>query len=319
MADEKKTTETLTPLASAAERIRGSAQWLLGAFAAVGALLAAGLQIASIGELDTDNGARFWIAFGGIALAVIGIIFAVAAAATVSTKSEVSLHWLASNPDSEASKMVNADPALRQGLTLESLRDRLNETATATGAQFDAIVDLGDPGNDTAKQEKSAELRATYKQQTAELDRLQRVRADVLDVASFYRVKDAFDNAKVKMVAGALATAIGITAFAWGANAPEPTSLNGGEVLPKTPSEVTVILTDQGVTEFGHTLRKTDKCDLTNLSAIAFAVSHNTYDVVTTATNDCNIVRMRIKTCQGQVIPRVEPKPDAKDQAKPPS
>ncbi len=233
MADENKSDEAQTPLANAAERIRGSAQWILGAFAAVGALLAAGLQIASIGELEPSDGARFWIAFGGIAVAVIGIVIAVGAAASVSTQSDVSLHWLASDTQSEASKKVTADPALRQGLTVTSLQDKLNRTATEAGEQFEKIVQLGDPGNDPDKQAKAAALQATYTQQTAELDRLQRIRTDVLDVASFYRVKEAFDNAKILMVVGALMAALGITAFAWGANAPESKSLNGGEVLPE--------------------------------------------------------------------------------------
>ena len=136
MADENKSDEAQTPLANAAERIRGSAQWILGAFAAVGALLAAGLQIASIGELEPSDGARFWIAFGGIAVAVIGIVIAVGAAASVSTQSDVSLHWLASDTQSEASKKVTADPALRQGLTVTSLQDKLNRTATEAGEQF---------------------------------------------------------------------------------------------------------------------------------------------------------------------------------------
>lgn len=313
MADEKKSSEAQTPLANAAERIRGSAQWLLGAFAAVGALLAAGLQIGSIGELDIDDGARFWIAFAGIAIAVIGIVVAVAAAASVSTRSDVSLHWLAANPNSQASKMVDADPALRQGLTVDALQDRLNQAAAAAGAQFERIVELGDPGDDTTKKEKSAELRATYTQQTAELDRFQRIRADVLDVASFYRVKEAFDNAKANMVGGALAAAVGITAFAWGANAPESKSLNGGDVLPKTPSEVTVILTDRGIENFGGSIRKNDSCDLSNLAAIAFTVNRGTYDVVTVATDNCNVYQMSVTATQGQVIPRV--KDEAEDKA----
>lgn len=306
MAEETKPSDGLTPLAKAAERIRGSAQWLLGAFAAVGALLAAGLQIASIGDLDTDDGWRFWVAFAGIAIAVIGIVVAVAAAATVSTKSEVSLPWLVQNCNSEAAKMVQADSALRQGLSTPELRERLDATATAAGSTFEQIVQLGDPGNDPDKKQKAAELREAYTQQTAELDRLLRIRTNVLDVASFYRVKEAFDDAKARMVGGALAAALGITAFAWGANAPESTSLDGGDVLPKTPSEVTVILSDRGVETFGDAIRKNDDCDLSNLAAVAFAVNRRSYDVVTVATDDCNVFRMNVTRAAGQVIPRVK-------------
>jgi hypothetical protein len=68
---------------------------------------------------------------------------------------------------------------------------------------------------------------------------------------------------------------------------------------------VTVILNDEGVREFGEQVRRNEDCDLTKLSAIAFAVQHQTYDVVTVATDDCNVVRMTVRADQGQVIPRV--------------
>jgi hypothetical protein len=307
---EKKSTEALTPLANAAERIRGSAQWLLGAFAAVGALLAAGLQIADIGSLNADDWARVVAALAGIAIAVFGVVAAVSAAASVSTRSDVSLHWLTEHPNSEASKIVEADSALRQGLTVAQLRARLDQTATAAGNLFEEIVELGDPGNDATKQAKSAELLASYKEVTAELDRFQRIRANVLDVASFYRVKEAFDKAKRWMIGGAIAAAVGITAFAWGANAPESESLNGGDVLPKTPSEVTVILNERGIKDFGAQIRKNDKCDLSNLAAIAFDVTYTVYDVVTVGTDNCNVHRMRVGTSRGDVIPRVEDEAD---------
>ena len=114
------------------------------------------------------------------------------------------------------------------------------------------------------------------------------------------------------MVVGALMAALGITAFAWGANAPESKSLNGGEVLPKSPSEVTVILTDKGIKEFGGNIRRNDKCDLSNLSAIAFAVNRGAYDVVTVATDNCNVHQMSVTAAQGQVIPRVAAKAETK-------
>lgn len=297
--------EAKTPLATAAERIRGSAQWLLGAFAAVGAILAAGLQITSIGDLDTGDGIRFAVALAGVALAVLGIIIAVAAAASVATRSDVSLPILIQQPGSKAAEMVAADTALRQGLGLDVIQQRLTDAATSAGATYDAIVILGNPGSDATKQAQAAALRVEYDRQVAELNRMRRLRADILDVASFYRVKEAFGDGKQWMIGGAVAAAIGITAFAWGANAPEPKSLDGGTVLPKTPSEVTIILNAKGVQEFGPPLRKTEDCDLTKLSAIAFAVDHQTYDVVTVSTDDCNVVRMSVSADQGRVVPRV--------------
>ena len=89
------------PLAAAAERIRDSAKWLLGSFAAVGAILVAGLQLTGVGELE--DGRLRW-ALGGLAVAVVGVVIAIGAAGAVVTKTFVTLKWLAQRPD--------GDPAL---------------------------------------------------------------------------------------------------------------------------------------------------------------------------------------------------------------
>ena len=79
----------------AANRIRDSAKWLLGAFAAVGALLAAGLQLADLGKLASNRSDyRLQWAVVGVAAAVLGIGIAIGASASVITRSFVTLKWL---------------------------------------------------------------------------------------------------------------------------------------------------------------------------------------------------------------------------------
>ena len=309
MSDDqaKPATPGETPLAKAAERIRGSSQWLIGAFAAVGAVLAAGLQLADIGDLTTDDWWRLIAAIGGILLAVVGIIVAISNAANVSTRSDVSLGWLAANPDEAASKAVVDDVALRQGMDMSALQREITSAVTAAKRTYDEILELGDPGTDPNAQARAKALSDRYRIETARLASLKSVRADVLDVASFTRVKSAYDDAKTGMVVGALVTAVGITAFAWGANAPAATSLDGGEVLPKTPSEVTVILNDAGTNKFGRALGVPRGCDATNVSGIALEVSKTTYNVVSVRTDKCAVVTMAITDDLGKVIPRKPP------------
>jgi hypothetical protein len=301
---ENGTGEATTPLGKAADRIRASAQYLLGAFAAVGAVLAAGLQLGDVGDVSLDqNPVRFWMTFVGIAAAVLGITLAIAGAGGVSTKSHVDLSWLVQNPDSEATKKINEDNALRQGTSLDELRDQVNQAVTAASATFREVVELGDPGEDPAKQRRATGLAAKYEQQTATLGHLKRIRSDVLDVASYYRVKESYDQAKKAIVAGALIGSAGITAFAWGAHAPVDSDIDPGGVVPKTPSAVTVVLTDAGTQRFRDDIGAT--CDGSKVAAIAFDATGTTYTVVTEKTDDCEVARLSVSPDLGQVIPRV--------------
>lgn len=294
----------MSPLAKAADRIRASAQALLTAFAGVGVALAAGLQLGDVGELSFDDDPlRMVVAFAGIALAVVAIALAIAAAAAVSTKSNVSLRWLIKNADSDAAKEIEADVALRQGISLTDLQTRLNSGLTAVAATYDAIVQLGDPADDATKKARAKALRTQYDQQMADIEHLRRVRTDVLDVASFFRTKQAYDDAKGKVVAGAVIAALGITAFAWGANGPSTPSIDPGEVLPKTPSEVTVVLNEKGKQELGARLGT--KCDPSKVAAVAFVVEGEAYTVTTERTDNCNSVQFTVSPELGRVIPRV--------------
>src|ERR1700719_2870994 len=95
MSDANSQQKPVGAFSDAANRIRDSAKWLLGAFAAVGALLAAGLQLADLGKLASDRSDhRLQWAVVGVGAAVLGIGIAIGAAASVITRSFVTLKWL---------------------------------------------------------------------------------------------------------------------------------------------------------------------------------------------------------------------------------
>lgn len=305
MADGKSEEAPASSLAMASDRIRASAQYLLGAFAAVGATLAAGLQLADIGDVSfEDDALRAALTVAGLLAAVGGIALAIAAAASVSTESHVDLPWLIANPNSKASKAIDGDQALRQGRAITDLKTEV-DTAVANAAKtYGEMVAFGDPGSDADKQRQATTLRNRYDQELATATHLKRIRTDVLDVASYYRTRSAFEAAKGRIVLGALFASLGITAFAWGANAPDVENIDPGEVLPKTPSEVTVILTDEGIDTFGDKLG--NDCDTSAISAIAFVVDHTAYEVMTEQTRECESVQLSITDDLGAVVPRVE-------------
>lgn len=276
---------------------------MLGAFAAVGVVLAAGLQIASLGDLTLDDPGRFWTALAGVFLAIVGIVVAVASAASVASSSHVTLAWIRNNATSDAAKAVDDDSALRLGKQLGSLESELETAAQSAASAYERLLEIGAPGADDASQRAAATAKSDYQRELGRLEWLRSIRTDVLGVASYSRVRAAFNAARWGMCAGAFVTAVGIALFAWGANAPEQTSLDGGTVVPPTPSEVTVMLTDEGVEEFGGDLGR--ECKFSRVEAIAFALSGTAYDVVSVQTDDCAVVRMSVTDTLGRVIPRI--------------
>jgi hypothetical protein len=208
-------------LSKAADRIRKSAQYILAAFAAVGAVLAAGLQIGNLGGVSFEaDWLRAVLALAGVLVAVVGISLAIAAAARVSPASYVDLNWLIEHPRSEAWHVVDEDSGLRHGKDLVALRAQIDAAAQEASTTYEEIVELGgspDPGDQQTAQAR----KEPYEAQLATLDYLQSIRTRVLDVASFIRTKTAYDNAKIWIVVGAFVAAIGISGFAWGANAPK--------------------------------------------------------------------------------------------------
>lgn len=307
------------PLAAAADRIRANAVWIIGAFAAVGAILAAGLQIGDVGELSTDDWPRLVAAFGGVAVAFAGIVLAIAAASRVATRSHVSLNMLGTKGVLDKEKTtINADRALL--LNYPSV-EALVEDATAAYAresrlwsdynEAKAQMPRSRDPEEKAKQ-KVEQLERDYRAAQKESNEAGRVSGKVLEVASFLRVQNTFEGALKFMFAGAVLAAIGIVAFGWGINPPADESLDGGEVLPRTPSDVVVILNASGQAEFGERLGP--ECDLTHVPAVATAVNGSTYRVVTVETETCNSIPMRVGTGNGQVIPppkEEEPTPPA--------
>jgi hypothetical protein len=108
------------PFTDAATRIRNSAKYLLGAFAAVGALLAAGLQLTSLGKLSSDRpDHRSQLAALGVALTVLGIALAVGSASVVISRSFVTLSWLAEKD--RRHRNVDRDKPLLAGLDVRTL------------------------------------------------------------------------------------------------------------------------------------------------------------------------------------------------------
>jgi hypothetical protein len=254
MADAETKTDAppAHPLIGAAEQVRASAKWILAAFAAVGVTFAAGLQIASIGSLGGDRTGPLVVTALGLLLTVRAIVVAVYSAPEVLLRRNVSLAVLCSDPDfADERRKVNADPgllrlfanvdALQRGLAMvvADAEDAFRMYAAARQATLEPNL----PDDEKKRRgDAYAQAKSHYQLSTGAMMDVDRIRQEVLVVASFLRVSRAFTNKRRDTAIAAAVAALGICLFAWRANPPNQDSASPGEVLPATPSKVNVLL-----------------------------------------------------------------------------
>jgi hypothetical protein len=305
----KEPAPATTALSQAADRLRESAKWTLVAFAAVGVVLAGGLQLADIGELTWDDPGRLLVAAAGLCLAIAGIAVAVSAASRVVSSSSVNMGTLLSSSQLEPVRTgidADQDGLLGNQGTVATLRQNFTAASIAANDAFEATLDARDVENltESEKAELIGAADASFASANAELNRLKGIRDRVLDVASYRSVLRSYERARRVIAFGAAAAAIGIVLFAWGANPPQSQSIDAGEILPKTPSEVTVVYTAPPATLQD---RLGPKCDLANVDAVAVSTKGNAWQVATEKTDDCRSVWLTVKPNQGEVIRRQPP------------
>jgi hypothetical protein len=272
-------------LTKAADRIRATAQWLITAFAAVAAVLIAGSQLSSLGDL---GGWRLAVAFICVVIAVAAVAYAIGQAAGVATAGRASLGDLA-NPDETAlgdiRQRVNGDPALLAGYT--DVAALSTDYATTLSQRKDALADYYKNVDDQGKEKAArvADAQAQVVDQAAQR---------LLSVASFYTLSKKFNDARPRMLVGALVGALAIVGFAWAAHPPKKT-----KPAVAAPAEVTIKLTQEGKKLLSAPLGAA--CVAKSVSAIVLATTAETAEVVTLPHGGCRIGRFTVSANVGTI------------------
>jgi len=144
----------LKDLAALEDDVRASARWLLGAFAAIGALLVPGLGIADIGGLD---GWRWDVAIAAVSVAVLATIGTIAGFVRFLRPSRTSLAELA---------------AREKGGGSDRLIARLEDNKLLLQGWADSIQELHERYNDARERLARAQDAASRDSTGAELERV---------------------------------------------------------------------------------------------------------------------------------------------------
>jgi hypothetical protein len=195
-------------------RYRDLAKYVVTMFAAIGALLAAGTQLSSLGKLDFDRDSdRLVAAIVALAVALGAVMLIVNRALSVLKPVEVSLDSVLA--DTKLANEIVAGPgAATSRDELENIQYRLR--------------------SDTIEED--------------DLKIAQQDRDAVLDRAALLKTKDAFNNAWKWMLGAGIVGAAAIGVFAWAANPPDPKPPAGepSRVVRPSPVPLTFALSEAG-------------------------------------------------------------------------
>lgn len=278
-AEEAKTSAPANPTDS----IRAVAKWLIGAFAAVGAVFLAGVQISNLRSTDSTD--EVLLAGLGIALGMTGVIFAVMSTARVMLPAQVSL---AGGDESESSERIEKWAQGQQhvfggyGTTVAEVYARYVQVANRAlelRKQAEASTVAAD------RQRLIDQLEAAEDEQTAIAERLEALHKQ----AVFLEVGSRFNAAKFWVPLGSALIVVGATVFAIATTKAESEPAVA-QVFVK-PAAVTLDLEGDDFARVRKQLGS--KCPVSGVKALALdGDSKDGYDVLVLETENCNSLRL---------------------------
>jgi hypothetical protein len=250
---------------SAIDRYRDLAKYLITIFAGVGALLVAGTQLASIGELSLEDepGRVVAVAFG--LAAAVGAVAAIVAL-TLRVLGPVEMSFDEVVGEAELRAAIEARPWLLGGAgSLEEVRDNLATTALS---DVDRETWFG-------------------------------VANDVVAYAAYLRTRTRFERTWWPLLGAAIIGVLGITVFTWGANPPEDRA--SSPVVEPVPVLVRISLTAAGREALGDALGG-DACTSSRIAALAIGGTPAEPKVVTLPRGACKAAQFPLPPHWGAAI-----------------
>ena len=192
-------------------RIRDTAKWLVGSFAAVGAALLAGVQLSNLGKLPAcigDKGCgRFWLALLALVLGLAGVGWAIWLAAKVMTRSRRSVDELKDEYEDQGShvrRYFDGNKSYLQGF--KGFDDLIDQESLKYG-EFDRLSAEFDKATAAEQEQLVGELDA----KAAELDDLLARSDAVISVADQVSFSTYFrDRALRGIMIAALVAGLGL-------------------------------------------------------------------------------------------------------------
>lgn len=232
------------PLLAAGNRIRETAKWLTVSLAVLGGVLMAGTQLSSIGQVEPGS-QRFLIALAGACAGVVGTVLILFG--TVWTATTPPVNFFTLKP-----KKYLKDPMLLQGKKdINSLR-----------AQYVKALEKKVYYVAANRQNANRHTHEAATNSILNLKDLDGIVRNVLQVASYEKLRRRWRIAAAIISVGAILGSCGVAVFVWAIN--PPTNAVESVVSPVSVGEVSrmaVSLTPEGGAALGASLGST--CPIT--------------------------------------------------------
>lgn len=263
-------------ITAANKHLRETAKWILTSFAAVGAILVAGLQLSSLGKLTSETpDARIVAALAGVAFAAIGVVLAIGFMSSVLAPLRTSFHTADKHQD--VTERVLGDRELLRR-TYPELKEKI--------AEKDAAVD---------EARKLGTSSADYKQARAEREAWEKNKQAALVYIGAELLWDRYKRARGAVIVSVFLIVGGVVAFAWGANPPSDETKSPSVVLGQAPLLLDVTLTPAGIAA----LKGKRTCERPRLRVLSIGGAPGDREVVTIPGKTCKSVRFLLTPAIG--------------------
>ena len=272
---------------AAVNRYRDLTKYLVTIFAAVGALLAAGTQLSSLGRLNlNDYPGRLLAAGVALTVAIAVVVVVIVMALEVLRPVDMTFDQLMADPK------LKTELEKRPGLLMGAAN--LAEMRELAENILDGDDDFG------------ADVRSSWKTAVTRL----------LDQAIVIKVRSLFERAIKSMLAAGVVGAAAIAVFAWAVHPPDAPP---GPVVSPKPSEVAITLTPGGREALATAIGK-DCVKLPSIQAIAIGGTAAAPKLVTIPSHSCKPAQFALPAELGYPasttpaptpIPTATPKPTA--------
>jgi F0F1-type ATP synthase membrane subunit b/b' len=277
------------------ETLRESAKWLIGAYAAVGAAMIAGLQLTSLGKIEDHT--RFWVAVLTAGAALAAVVVGIYVVSKVLAPAEVK-----DNDLDAAERRVREDRSVLKGRakTARELKEKYQQALDESEEDRKAIS--APTVHDGEKQTAKERLAAAEKEVVTLLEPLEAIRRRLV----FENVQRRYSEAKRVLAVVAGVVVASVIAFAWAAN-PSEESQTAAKISAHGPSlEVPsrVVVSVSKVRPSLAALRKRlgVGCKLDEVQALVVGGTASSPEIVTLPEGHCNVQRFTASQNIGIVL-----------------
>lgn len=260
----------------AISNLRDTAKWILTILAAVGAVLAAGVQLTTIGQLKLSD-PRLWTAVVAAVVVLLAIGLAISRVVRVLTTGHMTLDSLVEEERKAGGPSEDVEYAKQVGFLYG----------------YDTVREFRKDYREAKRKLSEAEQNNNQQQIGEWSPKVKRLGEQIMpqffDGVRYYRVRRHFREAVWWLLGCGFVAALGIMTFAWAAN-PAPAAASPS--LFRTPVEASVQLTDVGRTTLASSLG--ENCVDSPIRVIILSASEQRMDVVSMPTDECEVFRFPV-------------------------